>query len=110
MVCKQVGLGLELASPNNDLHSHGKGFMPMMSRVDCQASNMAVSMPIVRVKVSRTEMANSVCIGPQYTTVTQVPPMNRLGSELLSRDVLDTQRTHVTSTHMACAPMDAIGC
>jgi len=89
----------------------GKGFVRnRMSRVECQARNTAVSMPTVKVRISRTEKANSVCIGPQYTTVTQVPPRNRLGRAVLSREVANTQKIHVTNTQMACAPMDAIGC
>jgi len=52
----------------------------------------------------------SDCICPQYTTVIQVPPVNKLGSAVLSRDAPDTQSIHVSSSQVAWAPMDAIDC
>jgi len=52
----------------------------------------------------------SVCICLQCTTVIQVPPINKLGSAVLSKDVLNTQSIHVSSSQTACAPTDAIGC
>jgi hypothetical protein len=35
--------------------------------------------------------------------------MNRRGSDLLNRPAPATQNTHVTSTQIACVPIDAIG-
>jgi len=81
-----------------------------MCRVDCQASHTTASMPMVRVKITRTERAKSDCICPQYTTVIQVPPVNKLGIAVLSIDAPDTQSIHVISSQVACAPMDAIDC
>jgi len=42
--------------------------------------------------------------------VIQVPPVNKLGSAVLSRDAPDTQSIHVSSSQVACAPIDAIDC
>jgi len=69
-----------------------------------------VSIPILRLKISTTEKAKSVCNCPQYTTATQVPPTNRLGIAVLSRDAPETQKVHVANSQAACVPTDAIGC